>query len=87
MSKIVATSNFVWIQRDEIKKELGGLLLPSEGQKKPNEGKIISVGKNVLDKNIKINLRALYPQGVGMEIEYEGITYIVVEGERIIAVI
>lgn len=84
---IQATNNFIWIERNAIEKEIGGLIIPTQGQTKPHEGMIISAGSLVSDKKIKVGKKALWPQSAGMTIEYEGKEYLVIEAEKILAVI
>ncbi len=84
---IQATYNFVWILRDETETESGGLIIPTSGQIKPHEGTIISVGQLTADNRIRKEGKCLWHQGAGMEIEYDGLTYVVIEAEKILAVI
>lgn len=83
---IQATNNFVYIIRDEVKKEISGLLIPDGGKEKPHKGKIFSVGELVQDKKIKIGRVGVFHKGTGFDIEYDGHEYLVIEGERIIGV-
>lgn len=84
-----AVNNFVFLLVDEAAEELSGLIIPMQGQEKPSSGKIITVGENVKDKNIRksVNKKCIFPKGVGFPIEHEGVEYLVVECERIFAVI
>lgn len=85
---IIATNNFVFIIRDEAEKEKAGMFIPSKGVEKPHKGVIYSAGDLVQDKKIKNgkNKGVIFHKGNGFEIEFEGTTYLVIEGERIIAV-
>lgn len=80
-----ACNKFVLVLRDE--PEVGLFEIPSEGQKKPHSGIIHAVGSQVEDENIKagVGKKALFHQGVGFEIEYEEIVYLVLGGHEIIA--
>jgi co-chaperonin GroES (HSP10) len=82
-----ATNNFVFIIRDKPEAETGGLLIPGQGREKPHYGTADSVGSLVQDKAIKKGKRVMFHKGVGFEIEYGGVVYLVLEGERIISVI
>lgn len=84
---IQARNRFVFIIRDEVGEEINGLLIPGESQEKPHTGDILSVGDLVEDQKIKDDKRCLFHKGNGFDIEYEGKTYLVIEGERIIAAI
>lgn len=86
---IQATNEFVFIIRDETEEEKSGLLIPSEGREKPHTGKVISIGSMVQDKAIRgsKNKNCLFNKGVGQEIEYEGVTYLVLTCDKIIAIV
>jgi co-chaperonin GroES (HSP10) len=84
--QIQATNNFVYIIRDEVENEIGGLLIPDSGKEKPHKGKIFSVGELVQDKKIKTGKIGVFHKGAGFDIEYNGQEYLVIEGERIIGV-
>ncbi len=86
---IQATNNFVFIVRDETKKEESGLIIPGQGREKPHKGIIFSIGGMVKDPKIKSgkNKSCLFHNGIGFSIEYEGINYLVLTGDEIIAVL
>lgn len=86
---IQATNNFVFLIIDEAETEISGLYIPSQGQEKPSRGEIVTVGDNVQDKYIKEGKgkKCIFPKGVGFSIENEGVEYLVVESERIFAVL
>lgn len=84
---IQARNKYVFIIRDNVDEEVGGLLIPGQGQEKPHTGDILTVGDLVEDQKIKDDKRCLFHKGTGFDIEYEGQTYLVIEGERIIAAI
>lgn len=86
---IHATNNFVFIVRDKAESEKMGLIIPGQGQEKPHQGTIFSIGDLVQDKKIKNGKgkKCLFFKGTGFDIEYESETYLVLEGERVIAVI
>lgn len=83
---IKATNNFVFIIRDETQSEIGGLLIPGQGQEKPHWGTAYSVGPLVKDKTIKNGKKCLFFKGTGWDISYGGQDYLVIEGERVIGV-
>lgn len=84
---IKATNNCVWVIRDETPSEKGGLIIPSMGKKKPNTGLIFSVGELVQDKKIKENKKAIFHDGIGQHIEYDGKTYLILQGNEIIGIV
>lgn len=84
-----ATNNFVFIIRDETPDETNGFIIPDQGKKKPHSGKIVSIGKLARDPKIQSgkNKKALFHAGIGFEIEYEEVTYLVLMDTEIIAVL
>lgn len=86
---IKARNNFVLVKRDEVQEESSGFVIPGQGREKPHTGTILSVGKLVKDQDIKhgAKQKCLFHKTVGFEIEYEGVVYLVLEGEQIIAMV
>lgn len=84
---IQAVNQFVFIIRDDITEEVSGLVIPGQGQEKPNYGLIHSAGELIADKKIESGKRAMFHKGGGMSIEFEGVEYVVIEGDRIISII
>jgi len=82
-----ALNKFVLIIRDEAAEEVGGLVIPGQGQEKPHMGTVYSVGELVEDKSIKPECRVMFHKGNGFHIEYDNVEYLVLEGERVIAII
>lgn len=89
MATIQATNNFVFILRDAAETETGGLYIPDQGKVKPHQGTIISIGSLARDTKIKNGKgkKAVFHQGIGFEIEYEGTTYLVLSDNEIIGVV
>jgi len=87
--KIQAVNNFTLILRDETETEKNGLFIPDQGVEKPSRGKVVSVGDVVMDKNIKggEGKIVIFHKGNGFDIDVDGITYLVLEAEKIIAVL
>jgi co-chaperonin GroES (HSP10) len=85
--KIQATNDFVFVKRDEVPAEAGGLIIPSSGRVKPHTGEILSVGKLVQDEKIVEGKKALWHQTVGFDIQYEGETFLVLTSREIIGVV
>lgn len=87
--KIKAVNDFLFILRDKEKKEEAGLLIPGASREKPHEGTVVSVGDLVKDKNIKSskNKKVLFFKGTGFTIEFEGTEYLVLDSEKIIAIV
>lgn len=81
-----ACNEFVLVLRDKTETEKSGLLLPSGGRVKPSRGTIHAVGSLVKDQNIKAGKgkKCLFHPTVGWEIEYEGVSYLVLQDREII---
>lgn len=82
-----ACNKFVLILRDETETEDFGMEIPEQGRTKPHSGTIHAVGDLVEDENIKagVGKKALFHKGVGQEIDYEDVIYLVLGGHEIIA--
>lgn len=87
--KIKAVNNYLFILRDKEEKEKAGLIIPGASREKPHEGTVVSIGDLVKDKNIKQSRgkKVLFFKGTGFTIEYEGTEYLVLDSEKIIAVV
>lgn len=83
-----ATNTFVFIIRDKTESEKSGLILPNAGREKPHTGKMVSIGNKVTDKDIKNgkNKTAIFHKGIGFEIDYKGVVYLVLQEQEIIGV-
>jgi len=86
---IQATNNFVFVIREKAESEKSGIFIPDQGREKPNEGTIVSIGDLIQDKKIKgaKNKKCLFFKGTGFSIEYAGVTYLVLTGDQIIAIL
>lgn len=82
-----ACNKFVLVLRDETQTEIDGLWLPNEGREKPHEGTIHAVGSQVEDQEIQaaVGQKCLFHAGVGFELPYEDVIYLVLGGHEIIA--
>lgn len=93
--KLQPLSNRVFIEAIEAENETAsGIVLPSEGQEKPQMGKVIAVGPGKLDDhgkrmkmNVKIGDTVLYKKYGPDEIEIEGKKYLVADEDDIVAII
>lgn len=82
-----ATNNFVLIMRDSIEKEKDGIFIPGQGREKPSRGKVFSVGELVEDKKIQIDKTAIFHKGIGFELDIDGVVYLTLSGNEVIAVL
>lgn len=81
-----AVSHYVFVIRDEKEEEIDGLIIPDSAQKKPNTGKIISVGGLVEDKRIQVGMKAVFHKSVGGEILLPEITLTVLNQDQVLGV-
>lgn len=89
MSTPKATNTFVFIVRDEVVKEAGGIIIPDKGKVKPHWGEIFSIGGKVTDPDIKegIGKKGIFHAGVGQEIDIDGTVYLVLMEHEIIGIL
>ena len=80
IEKIQAVNGFVYLIKDAPATHKGGLLMPEPSKKKPNTGKILSVGNLVIDKNIRKGRTALFNKQAGGEIEIFNTEITIVSG-------
>lgn len=80
IEKLQAVNGFVYIIKDAPKTKVGGLDIPEPSLKKPNTGKVLSVGNLVQDKNIKKGRTALFNKQAGGEIDIFDTEITVVNG-------
>ncbi len=87
--KIQAVNNAVFVLQEKEVIEKGGLLIPGRDRVKPNEGVIVSIGDLIMDKKIKgaRNKKCLFHSGTGFTIQFEGVDYLVLNAEHIIAIL
>lgn len=69
INKIQAVGQYVIVIRDQTETEKNGLLLPELSLKKPNTGRILSVGEEVKDSRIKEGAIAVFHKSSGNPIE------------------
>ena len=74
-------------------KTSGGIIIPDTAKEKPQEGKIVAVGKGRLDEsgkpikmNVKVGDKILYSKYGGTEIKYDGKEYLIMSESDILAI-
>ena len=85
----------ILIKRLDIEeKTKGGIIIPETAKEKPQEGKVISVGKGKLLDNgstrhldVKAGDRILFGKYGGTEINIEGEEYIILREDEVLAVV
>lgn len=82
INDLQAVSEFVYIIKDAPITKIGGLDIPEPSIKKPNTGKILSVGTLVQDKRIRKDKTAVFSKQVGGEIEMFGVEITVLNGNQ-----
>lgn len=63
-----------------------GIVLPDTAKEKPQEGKVVAVGKDA-EEEVKVNDRVIYSKYAGTEVEYDGKEYLIVSLTDILAIV
>jgi chaperonin GroES len=85
----------VIVQRiEEEEKTKGGLIIPDTAKEKPQEGKIVAVGKGKLNDDgkitpldVNVNDRVLFGKYAGTEINIDGEEHLIMREEDILGII
>jgi len=93
--KIRPLQDRVIVQRIEgEEKTKGGLIIPDTAKEKPQEGKIVAVGKGKLNDDgkitpldVKVNDRVLFGKYAGTEINIDGEEHLIMREEDILGII
>ena len=79
---------------EEEEKTKGGLIIPDTAKEKPQEGKIVAVGKGKLNDDgkitpldVKVNDRVLFGKYAGTEINIDGEEHLIMREEDILGII
>ncbi|MFH1407343.1 MAG: co-chaperone GroES [Candidatus Omnitrophota bacterium] len=79
---------------DAEEKTKGGIILPDTAKEKPQEGKVVAVGKgkvaedgSVRPLEVKVGDTVLYAKYSGTEIKYKDEEYLIVKEDDILAII
>jgi len=83
------------VQRlEEEEQRVGGIIIPDTAKEKPQQGKIIAVGKGRIEKDGKItplDVKAgdtvLFGKYAGQEIKIDGNEYLIIREEEVLGVI
>jgi len=95
MKKIRPLHDRVIVQRtEEEQKSKGGIIIPDTAKEKPQEGKIIAVGKGkiaddgkLIPLDVKVGDKVLFNKYAGSDIKIEGDEYMIMREEDILGVI
>ncbi len=88
--KIQPLSDRVLVEPQEAEtKTASGLYIPDSKKKKPQQGKVVAVGKGKKDHSmtVKVGDIVLYGKYSGSELKYEGNDYLIMREEDILAII
>ena len=93
--KIRPLQDRVIVQRiAEEEKTKGGLIIPDTAKEKPQEGKIVAVGKGKLNEDgkitpldVKVNDRVLFGKYSGSEINIDGEEHLIMREDDILGII
>ncbi len=79
---------------EEEEKTKGGIIIPDTAKEKPQEGKVIAVGKGkvtedgkVLPLDVKVGDKILFGKYAGTEVKIEGEEHLIMREEDILGVI
>jgi chaperonin GroES len=79
---------------EEEEKTKGGIIIPDTAKEKPQEGKVVAVGKGkanedgkVIPLDVKVNDRILFGKYSGSEINMDGEEHLIMREEDILGVI
>jgi len=72
----------------------GGIIIPDSAKEKPQQGKVIAVGKGRIEKDgkitpldVKANDTVLFGKYAGQEIKIDGNEYLIIREEEVLGVI
>ena len=70
-------------------KTASGIYIPDSAKEKPQQGKIVAVGKGTKDHDmtVKVGDTILYGKYSGSELKFEGNDYLIMREEDILAII
>ena len=83
------------VQRiEEDEQRVGGIIIPDTAKEKPQQGKVIAVGKGRIEKDgkvtpldVKSGDTVLFGKYAGQEIKIEGGEYLIIREEEVLGVI
>jgi chaperonin GroES len=79
---------------DEGEQKVGGIIIPDTAKEKPQQGKVIAVGKGRIEKDgkvtpldVKSGDTVLFGKYAGQEIKIDGSEYLIIREEEVLGVI
>ena len=93
--KITPLQDRVIVKRiEEEEKSKGGIIIPDTAKEKPQEGKVIAVGKGKMNEDgkvtpldVKVNDRILFGKYSGTEINIDGEEHLIMREDDILGII
>ena len=93
--KIKPLQDRVIVKRiEEEEKSKGGIIIPDSAKEKPQEGRVVAVGKGKVDDNgkitpmdVKVNDRVLFGKYSGTEINIDDDEHLIMREEDILGVV
>ena len=88
--KIQPLSDRVLVQPQEaVTKTASGLIIPDSAKEKPQQGKVVAVGKGKKDHDmtVKVGDTVLYGKYSGTELKLDGSDYLIMREEDILAIV
>ena len=93
--KIRPLQDRVIVERLEAEeKSAGGIIIPDSAKEKPQEGKVIAVGKgkklddgNVIPMDVKVGDRILFSKYAGSDVTIDGKDYVIMREEDILGIL
>ena len=80
---------------EEEEQRVGGIIIPDTAKEKPQQGKVIAVGKGRIEKDgskvtpldVKAGDTVLFGKYAGQEIKIDGTEYLIIREEEVLGVI
>ena len=79
---------------EEGEQKVGGIIIPDSAKEKPQQGKVIAVGKGKVEKDgkvtpldVKAGDKVLFGKYAGQEIKIDGNEYLIIREEEVLGVI
>ena len=79
---------------EEEEQRVGGIIIPDSAKEKPQQGKVIAVGKGRIEKDgkvtpldVKADDTVLFGKYAGQEIKIDGNEYLIIREEEVLGVI
>jgi chaperonin GroES len=79
---------------EESEQRVGGIIIPDTAKEKPQQGKVLAVGKGRIEKDgkitpldVKAGDKILFGKYAGQEIKIDGSEYLIIREEEVLGVI